>query len=488
MSRRPALAVAALLAVAAAALAAGFWGVSYDDGYITYRYADRLARGHGLTWNDGDRVLGTSAPGYAALLAAAARLGAPVGFDVADAGSLASSVALIALATLLAGSGRGGVAVPVLFGCLALASRFDLELQGCETLPALALAALAIRLALLDGRPAAAGLAGAVATAMRADSALAVAVIGLALWRRERRFPARYALAAGLPIGAGLAALFAYYGTVLPNTLAGKRSELALAASGYGRAQWEWLERVYGLPGALALLALAAAGLVLGRGRLAPARPALAAAALWLLLHEAFYRGVGVPFSPWYHVHLFHALLALAALGAWQLAERALARWPGVGAAARTALAAGLVLPLALPSLAFVVSTWGEPPDPRVRIYRDVALAADACAGGGGVVAVEIGALGYFSRRPVADLVGLVDAELLRARERGRQAETVFARRPDFVVDHPVFGSTHLDPVLALARRDGFRSLGVFRRPEYPTPVRLWARPGVCAPATRQGS
>ncbi len=488
MSRRPALAVALLLALAAAAVAAGFWGVSYDDGYITYRYAQRLAAGRGLTWNDGDRVLGTSAPGYAALLAGAARLGAPLGLDVTDAGSLASVAALVALAATLAGAGRGGVAVPLLLGTLALVSRFDLELQGCETLPALAAAALAFRLALFDGRPGAAGLAGAVATAMRADTALAVAVVAVALWRRERVFPRRFALAAGLPIAAGLAALAAYYGTFVPNTLAGKRSELALAAGGYGRAQWAWLERVYGAPGALALLALAALGLWLGRERLAAARPAFAAAGLWLLLHEAFYRAVGVPFSPWYHVHLFHALLALAALGAWRLAERATARLPGGGPAARAALAVALVLPLALPSLAFVATGWDEPPDPRVRLYRDIALAADACAGDGALVAVEIGALGYFSRRPVADLVGLVDDDLLLARGEGRQAEAVLARRPDFVVDHPVFGATHLDPVLELARREGFRPLGDFRRPEYPTTVRLWARPGVCGPGARPAS
>lgn len=488
MSRRPAVLVAVLLTLAASVVACGFWGVSYDDGYITYRYAERLAEGRGLTWNDGDRVLGTSAPGYAALLALTARFGAGAGFDVTDAGSLASYAALIALAALFASGGRGGVGVPLLFGALALASRFDLELQGCETLPALAAATLAFRLALLDGRPAAAGLAGAAATAMRADSALAVAVIGLALWRRERAFPRRFALAGGLPIAAGLAALVAYYGTFVPNTLAGKRSELALAASGYGRAQWEWLERIYGPPGALALVALAVAGLWLGRDRLAAARPALAAGALWLLLHEAFYRAVGVPFSPWYHVHFFHALLALAALGAWRLAERAVARLPGGGGLARPALAAALALPLALPSLAFVATSWGEPPDPRVRLYRDVALAADGCAGDGALVAVEIGALGYFSRRPVADLVGLVDDELLRARGEARQAETVLARRPDFVVDHPVFGATHLDPVLELARREGFRPLGSFRRPEYPTAVRLWARPGVCASGAPPGS
>src|SRR5687768_8791703 len=40
-----------------------------DDAFITYRYAARLATGHGLTYNDGEKILGTSTPGYALLLA-----------------------------------------------------------------------------------------------------------------------------------------------------------------------------------------------------------------------------------------------------------------------------------------------------------------------------------------------------------------------------------------------------------------------------------
>lgn len=489
MPLRPALLVALLLALAAGAVAAGFWAVTYDDGYITYRYAERLAHGRGLTWNDDARVLGTSAPGYAVLLAGLARAGAVLGFGVADAGSLLTFTSILALAALIAAPGRGGTAIPLLFGLLALVSRFDLELQGCETLPAAAALVLAFRWALIEERPGAAGLAGALAVALRADSALALAVVGLVLWRRDRRFPARFALAGGAPIAIGAAALALYYGSPVPATLAGKRGELALAASGYGRAEWEWLERIYGLPGALALVALALAGLLLARERLARARPALAPAALWLVLHETFYRVVGVPFSPWYHVHLFHALLAAAALGAWELAERALDRLRAApGAAARGALAALLLTPLAAPSLEFVAASWGEPPDPRVRLYRDVARAADACAGDGALVAVEIGALGYFSRRPVEDLVGLVDPELRAARAGGRQAEVALSRRPDFVVDHPTFAQPYLAPVLEGAAARGFRPLGTFRRPEYPSAVRLWARPGACATGARTGS
>jgi hypothetical protein len=43
-----------------------------DDAFITYRYAARLAVGDGLTYNNGEKILGSSTPGYALLLALAA--------------------------------------------------------------------------------------------------------------------------------------------------------------------------------------------------------------------------------------------------------------------------------------------------------------------------------------------------------------------------------------------------------------------------------
>lgn len=476
----------ALLAPLLLWVASGYWGVSYDDGYITYRYARNLAEGRGLVFNEGERVLGTSAPGYAVTLGALTALGRPFGLGVEDAGSLLFFGALIALPLMLVR--RGAFTVPLLFGGLALVSRFDLELSGCEALPALALLVASFRLAWDAERPLAAGLLGGLATAFRLDSGLALAALGLALWARDRRFPVRFALAGGAPILAALAGLTLYYGSFLPTTLAGKRSELALAAAGYGASEWAWLERVCGEGGAVALLALASAG-ALALWRLARAerhgRLALAAVGAWLIAHELFYRAVGVPFSPWYQVHLFHALLLSAVVGAWFLAERGVA-WTSAAARrpVRTGvLAALLALPLWVPALAYASAHRGTPPDPRIRVYRDVARASNRCAGasGGAIAAVEIGAIGYFSDRPVLDLVGLVDPELRRAKSEGRLAAALLERGPDFLVDHPTFQEPFWRPVLASDEvRSEFELVGIFRRPEYPPEVRLLARRGAC--------
>lgn len=47
----------------------------YDDAFITFRYAQNLAAGHGLVYNIGERILGTTSPLFALILSLPALLG-----------------------------------------------------------------------------------------------------------------------------------------------------------------------------------------------------------------------------------------------------------------------------------------------------------------------------------------------------------------------------------------------------------------------------
>src|SRR6059036_1127551 len=57
------------VAVVAGLLTAAFGHWGYDDPFITYRYADNLRHGLGLVYNPGERVLSTTTPLFAVLLA-----------------------------------------------------------------------------------------------------------------------------------------------------------------------------------------------------------------------------------------------------------------------------------------------------------------------------------------------------------------------------------------------------------------------------------
>ncbi|MCL2825763.1 MAG: hypothetical protein FWD57_17360 [Polyangiaceae bacterium] len=63
-----------------------------DDGFISLRYSQRLLDGHGLTWNDGERIEGYSNPLWVLLCAA---IGA-TGVDLVDAARLLGQVCAIA--------------------------------------------------------------------------------------------------------------------------------------------------------------------------------------------------------------------------------------------------------------------------------------------------------------------------------------------------------------------------------------------------------
>ncbi|MEM7052551.1 MAG: hypothetical protein AAF604_23005 [Acidobacteriota bacterium] len=476
-----------LLAVALLAtfLASGFWGDSYDDAYITYQYAQRWARGDGLTFNDGERVLGTSAPGYALALGGLDRW---AGIEPPAGGSLLSLLALGGLVLLLgAMAGPRHATWPLLFALTALTCRWNIEMLGAETLPAAALGTLAVWLALRRDQATAAGLAAAAAMLCRTDLVLLATLLGAVLWWRQRRPPWRYALAGLLPPALLGIWLTSYFGSPLPATLAGKQSERS-DALGYSADQWHWLGRTLTPSGRAALMILAAIGLLIwiaSRRRsgavsfLASAGAVLAAGVLAL---QAFYRLAGVPFAPWYEVAALNGLLALATFGAARLGALVGSRLPTSGLRPIVAGLVGLALSLPLwqPGLTWAVAQHGEPPDPRQELYCAVGeyLAREAPPSAR-VAAVEIGVLGYYADRPVLDLVGLIDPAVVAARADGRLGDHVAAVDPTYLLDAPVFRQRFVDEVLGTPGIGGrYRPAAAFVSPAYEgDPVVLLRRP-----------
>src|SRR5262245_29668992 len=153
-------------AVVVGLLAWRAWGRALDDFFITYRYADNLARGLGFTFNPGERVFGTTAPGFALLLAL---LSATTRLDVPALGTLTTAVALWGLALLLLDelSRNRRTAEGVAAGTLVVTSTYVWPQHGSEVPWALALLLVAARWTLR--RPALAGSLAAFATWCRPE-------------------------------------------------------------------------------------------------------------------------------------------------------------------------------------------------------------------------------------------------------------------------------------------------------------------------------
>ncbi len=202
-----------------------------DDGYISLRYAENLARHGALEYNVGERVEGYTNFLWTVALAGLLRLGAPLELAARALGPLLGFGVLV-VTWLLArrrDSGLAALLAPALLA--ALPAHACWSSGGLET-PMFTLLGLLGAALLIGDRPVAAGLAFAAAAMTRPEGALLVALAALADIKATRRLRWRLYLAFALPFGAFFAWRFAYYGAPFPNTFYVKTAGGAAFARG----------------------------------------------------------------------------------------------------------------------------------------------------------------------------------------------------------------------------------------------------------------
>jgi len=248
-----------------------------DDAYITFRYARNLAAGEGFVYNSGERVLGTSAPLWAILLAVG-RVIAP-GCDTPVAAQaisilfylLAGVLVFVIVRWDLCASMHVRPAVALAWGLLAAAlwlssqQAVNAALSGMETMLFAFLILLAAH-AFDRSANIGAGAVLGVALVTRIDAVVAIGCLVIWCLVHERR--------AIVPVLGGAVALalpwylfsWLYFGSPLPNTVVAKTVM-------YAHTEWAWsrAEMLRGFMGGvsdLPLLLAAMAGLLgLLRGR-----------------------------------------------------------------------------------------------------------------------------------------------------------------------------------------------------------------------------
>ncbi|HUF39911.1 MAG TPA: hypothetical protein VMN57_15405 [Anaerolineales bacterium] len=401
-----------------------FRGWSYDDPYITYRYAANLADGFGFVYNPGERVLSTTSPLLALALAGLHRLGAdiPATANLLGTFSLAVGGLLqweIARRLELPAAGWAGLLLypttPLLVSTL-----------GSETPIYLALCLGAVSL-YLQKKYAAAGVFLSLAVLSRAD-ALVLGALLAADWLirafRTTRSPA--AVIRSVPLKTLIAPVavllpwvlfgWLYFGSPLPATLAAKRAQgLLNPADRFLPGLWDLAGRLAEFPHYWIYFVLIPAGFLV-----AIKRPAWYPLLLWPVCFAAGYTLLSVNRYPWYYASLFPGALAGAglALGAWF-------HGPAGGAPARTGLFAESVrrLRTAGPVLLLLLLFAGQLTDlkrlhagfdTRFAIYREIGLwlventPPDASIG-----TLEVGIIGFFARpRPMVDFTGLIQPDV----------------------------------------------------------------------------
>lgn len=394
-----------------------------EDAYITFRYAQNLAAGHGLVYNLGERVMGFTSPlwtlwnGVGMLI-----LKDPVPWSrLTSLG--ADVVTLMCVGRLLERHAGRASAWCFTFFFAAWPYFAAVSVSGMET--SLMLALIALAAALLERRGVAAGLALGLLALTRPEGVVAAGVLALGA-RRRHRF-----IAAGIFIG-GLLALGVYFGSPVPQSLLAKSHLYGTPGPWKGRFWWEWLlpfwlepwSEIGELNMLVPLTVVWAASLGPGLAALWRARRtplALAAAAgivVWL-----GYALLGVAYFYWYLAVPLAGLAIVAATGLPRLA-----RGP--------ALYVAIVL--------CVLGTWtiarflylGRA-EAETRGFAHIAEELHRRARPGESVMLEpIGIVGFRNPLRVVDEMGLVSPRVADRRMGGAgwYADIVGTERPDWLV------------------------------------------------------
>ena len=465
--------------LATAYLVGRYAGHSVDDLFITFRYAHNLSTGQGLVFNPGERVFGLTNPGFAILLAL---LHLATGVSIPWLATAVSGLSLLGVALLLLreAEGAGRPLAGWIGGALALGSAYLWTVHGGEAPTVLLLLSLAA--ATVERRPGLAGLLAGIAVWMRPDAAVGAATLGALRWSEMRRLPRRYGIALAAVAGAGIAAAWLYFGSPVPVTLESKRILGALAGSEtVGLRFWAKAAELWTRFGGTLALPLAAIGVlglaVLARG---PGRVGRLLAVNGLALAVA-YPLLRVPFFLWYTVPTAFVVLYAAPFAVAALDGQVVRRLPPAesvgGRALRAAVAMAIAVPLLVPfvrtSLTIHRQTGWEG---RLPEYRQAALwIRDHSAPGDAITCDEIGVLGFFSERPILDVMGLVSPEVLPYIVH-RDFEGAFLDRPTRFVVYLKGRSWHGAVVAKPWFRHAYRIVARFPLPDGSTSVLVYRR------------
>jgi hypothetical protein len=403
------------------------WG--YDDPYITYRYAENLARGSGLVYNLGERVQSTTTPLFALLLAVLARLPIPMPALANLVGALSIALGAYSL-YLLAQTWRTPLAG---WGALLFYPFFPLLLTtiGSETPLYLALCSASFLFYARRSYTLTA-VSAALATLARPDGILVPALIGLhflfSIQRQSlpahlplrRRIPWRAVLIFTALLGMWFLFAWAYFGSPLPVTLAAKQSQGTMAISQRFAAGFVSVVRDHaGHFKYQALAALAALGLLYTAWR----APRWGLYLGWTAAYFAAYTVLGVSRYYWYYAPLVPGFIILAGLGLQSVgaglsfvANHFHPRGLKMERIRQGLLAAVLLLSLGLASLlASSAARLGQYTDPRLITYRLAGQWLEANTPPQAQIgALEIGILGYYADRSLIDFAGLLQPETAR--------------------------------------------------------------------------
>jgi hypothetical protein len=438
--------VAWMIIVGSCGLLTGLWAsvILLDDAMITFRVAENLAYGRGFVYNVGERVQVTTTPLYSMLLVPGVWL-----LGSAPTAALILNIALAAL-------------IPVL--AYSLGRRFSGRITGISGALLLTLAPLliiafsmesylyvALILATLDAYTARhwqlSGILAGLTALVRGDAALLGACLLVYDVLSQRRFNWRLIFPAVAIPGAWYAMATLYYGSPFPATLSAKTAQGQFNWLGQRFADgfWEYWKQWTGKNGtktyylfpALIVIALI---------------PVIRRERSWLIilgrdfLYVTAFIYLAVPTAEWYYAPLMPGVALLAGRGVQALAEGTawLVNRPfrsGEAAAQQrlslvsSGVAAILLVILLVTLYPTSASIVAQNPNWKAQVYPITARwIAQNTANTVSLATIDIGHLGYWSRRRIIDIVGLAQPDVAPYIAQGDFGYAIRHYQPELVL------------------------------------------------------
>ncbi|HSH04399.1 MAG TPA: hypothetical protein VLL52_17950 [Anaerolineae bacterium] len=402
-----------------------YWGAkqhisSFDDAYITYRYARNIAVGQGFVYNPGEYVLGTTTPLYALLLAGSYFVWSDLPLVSHVIGVLVWVISIPLMYGLAAKDEEGFDWQGGLAAFLMALNALALDVLGMETNLYVMLMLLTFYLYKREWPWVAAVVAG-LAFVTRWDGILVVGVLlfGLLVKQNWRGLLGSMVIS-GLIIIPWLGYSQVTFGSIFPNTLFAKAgqgwreglggADLGTFFAGIGQVAHS-MYVANRLAVVWLLLMVVGLGVVVRYGWAVVEKVSWWPVLLWTVGYISGYSLLGVLYFAWYYPPIMPSVILLVAAGGGYVVERVVA---GRSAKWKSLVWIGLSLLCAIPAVSWVNSKQRAHINPFLEDYVLVGEWFEAnTPASSSVATIEIGAVGYYSERTIVDTMGLVSPGMI---------------------------------------------------------------------------
>jgi arabinofuranosyltransferase len=424
ISRTTALVVACAL-LTCSYLAIQNWGFEVDDGLIYRRYVENALTLGVFLYNKGEYYNALSSPLYSYLLLG----GSYLFHSIETIEWLIATLSFFAIILLSAKIFAKQFAILPLLIFLTLLAGSSVWYRTFTLESLLFLALLLTNIYLLT-RDRISPIAMVFLILARNEGVFLFLTAIRKLWREKRSFRSATTLLAGLFVGVVFGFQWWYFGAPLPATLTAK---IAQGTSGYWGSPplflrvtylLEWYNLTWFSPGVLLVILLMIAGLK-SAWQFEGSKLLL----LTVACQTLFYTALNIPSYHWYYVPHLYCVWMLITFGITVLSKH-LARY---GYARFVPILLGLWIAGNQLSATMRELTMERSP----HIYRSIGTwlrtntPPDAQ-----IAAVEVGALGYYSKRYIIDIIGLVSPKNAGYLARRDMRGWLTSYSPDYILIH----------------------------------------------------